>query len=106
MTSTILHKQELGAGIYTIPDISNILNYPQRKVRRYLSNYWDERLGKQLFSETYSWKKEKIRAVNFYVLIELFTCFSLQDRGISPKIILKGAREHCKRIEFTLSIRI
>ena len=97
--NSILHKQELGVGIYTIPDISAILNYPQQKVRRYLSKYWDDRLGKKLFSETYSWKREKIRAVNFYVLIELFTCFSLQDKGVSPKIILKARENIAKELK-------
>jgi Uncharacterized conserved protein len=90
MTSNF-HKQQLGSGIYTIPDISKLLNIPQAKVRRYLNEYWDDRLGKKLFNETYSWTADnKTRAVNFYTLIELFTCFHLQELGVKPREILKS----------------
>jgi uncharacterized protein (DUF433 family) len=89
MMTTNFHKQQLGAGIYTIPDISNLLAIPKFKVRRYLNEYWDKRLGKKLFNETYSWSVEnKIKAVNFYTLIELYTCFHLQELGVKPKEIL------------------
>ncbi len=91
MPSHIFHKQQLGSGIYTIPDISTLLKIPQSKVRRYLNEYWDERLGKQLFNETYSWSiGNNIKAVNFYTLIELYTCFHLQELGVTPKQILKS----------------
>lgn len=91
MKADVFHKRELGSGIYTIPDISRLLNLPQAKVRRYLNDYWDERLGKKLFGETYSWSVgNKIKAVNFYTLIELYTCFHLQELGVSPKQVLRS----------------
>lgn len=91
MPSHVFYKQQLGSGIYTIPDISTILNIPQSKVRRYLNKYWDEKLGRQLFNETYSWSTgNNVRAVNFYTLIELYTCFHLQELGVKPKQILKS----------------
>ena len=91
MITATFHKQQLGSGIYTIPDISKILAIPQAKVRRYLNEYWDERLGKKLFNETYSWSTDnKIKAVNFYTLIELYTCFHLQELGVKPREILKS----------------
>lgn len=91
MMTAIFHKQQLGAGIYTIPDISNLLLIPKFKVRRYLNEYWNERSGKKLFNETYSWSVDnKIKAVNFYTLIELYTCFHLQELGVAPKEILKS----------------
>jgi uncharacterized protein (DUF433 family) len=91
MDSMISHKQQLGAGIYTIADISQLLSLPKSKVRKYLNEYWDERLGKKLFNETYSWSiNNNIKAVNFYTLIELFTCFYLQEQGVSTKQILKS----------------
>ena len=91
MITATFHKQQLGSGIYTIPDISKILDIPQAKVRRYLNEYWDERLGKKLFNETYSWSTDnKIKAVNFYTLIELYTCFHLQELGVKPREILKS----------------
>jgi len=86
-----LYKQQLGAGIYTVADISNLLHIPQFKVRRYLNDYWNERLGKRLFNENYTWSADnKIKAVNFYTLIELYTCFHLQELGVKPKEILKS----------------
>ena len=86
-----LHKQQLGSGIYTVPDISRLLGLAQPKVRRYLNKYWDDRLGKGLFNETYSWSVgNNIKAVNFYTLIELYTCFQLQELGVSAKQILQS----------------
>ena len=91
MQAATFHKQQLGSGIYTIPDISNLLSIPKYKVRRYLNEYWNERSGKKFFNETYSWSVgNKIKAVNFHTLIELYTCFHLQSLGVSPKEILKS----------------
>ncbi len=83
-------KNKLGSGIYTIPDISFLLNYSQSKVRRYINDFWDERLGKKLFDQTYSWSHQKTKAVNFYVLIELSVFFKLQDLGVKTHKILKS----------------
>ncbi len=93
MSAVTLKKQEVGSGIYTISDIAKILGYPQQKVRRYINDYWDDHLGKKLFNDTYSWKKGKIKAVNFYVLIELYICFLLRENGASTQAIMK-AREN------------
>lgn len=87
----ITHKNELGFGIYTIPDIGRLLKIDRRKVTRFINEYWDERLGRRLFSDTYSWSVNKrTKAVNFYVLIELFTFFKLQELGVKAKTILKA----------------
>jgi len=91
MQTTISHKKQLGAGIYTVADISKFLNIPGYKVRRYLNNYWNDKLGRKLFNDTYSWSVDnKIKAVNFYTLIELYTCFALQELGVRPQEILKS----------------
>jgi uncharacterized protein (DUF433 family) len=95
--SKISHKNELGRGIYTASDISHILGFPVSKVSRYLNNYWDNKSGKELFKETYSWSVDnKIKAVNFYVLIELYTFISLQDLGISNQKIFKTRAQIAK----------
>lgn len=89
--NTISHKNELGFGIYTMPDISRILRINRRKVNRFVAEYWDERLGRKLFSDTYSWTADgRTRAVNFYVLIEFYTFFRLQEYGVKPKTILNA----------------
>lgn len=99
MSASLLQKQKIGSGIYTIPDISQILGYPQQKVRRYIKDYWDNQLGKKLFTETYSWKNEKVKAVNFYVLIELYTCFLLREKGASTISIMKARENMVKELK-------
>lgn len=100
MRTENFHKNELGSGIYTIPDISKLLGFPQIKVRRYLNEYWDERLGKQLFNQTYSWSAgNNIKAVNFYTLIELHTFFYLQELGVSTKNILRSRTAIAKDLQ-------
>lgn len=90
----IRYKNRLGYGIYTIPDISKLLGIDRRKVNRYISEYWDERLGRKLFNDTYTWHTEKSnKAVNFYVLIELFSFFRLQELGVKTKRILKSREQ-------------
>ena len=99
MSTTNFHKRQLGSGIYTIPDISKLLGIPQAKVRRYLNEYWDDRLGKKLFNQTYSWSADnKIKAVNFYTLIELYTCFHLQEMGVSTYQVLKSRTAMSKEL--------
>ena len=99
MSTANFHKQQLGSGIYTIPDISKLLGLPQAKVRRYLNEYWDNRLGKKLFNQTYSWSVDnKIKAVNFYTLIELYTCFHLQEMGVSTYQVLKSRTAMSKEL--------
>jgi uncharacterized protein (DUF433 family) len=96
---TIAHKNELGYGIYTIPDISRLLKIERRKVTRYISEYWDERVGHKLFNDTYSWTANKRnKAVNFYVLIELHTFFELQKLGVKAKTILKARSSISKEL--------
>jgi uncharacterized protein (DUF433 family) len=89
--NAITHKNELGFGIYTIPDISRLLKIDRRKVKRFINEYWDARIGRKLFSDSYSWSvNQRNKAVNFYVLIELFTFFKLQELGVKAKTILKA----------------
>ncbi len=81
----------MGSGIYTISDISRLLGFPKAKVRHYLNEYWDERLGKKLFDQTYTWSAgSHVKSVNFHTLIELYVCFYLQELGVSTRKILKS----------------
>jgi uncharacterized protein (DUF433 family)/predicted transcriptional regulator len=94
MTAAIEHKNALGYGIYTSTDIAQLLGIPRSKVARYLKNYWDDRLGRELFNDSYTWQSENrnVKAVNFYVLIELFICFELQKTGVKPHKILEARK--------------
>lgn len=90
MSNKGLHKNELGSGIYTASDISRILALPLPKVSRYLNKYWNTPIGKHLFKDTYSWSiSNRIRAVNFYVLIELYTFIKLNEMGVSVQKTFK-----------------
>lgn len=90
----IKYKNQLGYGIYTIPDIALLLGYPSYKVRRYLKNYLDEKLWRSEYADKYSWSVDgKRKAVNFYVLIELFTFFKLREEGLSTHQIAKARKD-------------
>ncbi len=99
MPITIKNKKDLGLGIYTIPDIGLLLGYPLYKVRRYIKKYWDDGIGKELFNDRYSWSVESNRkAVNFYVLIELYIFFQLLELGVNTKRVVKARREIAKQL--------
>jgi len=99
MPIKIQNKKELGSGIYTIPDIGLLLEYPLYKIRRYLKKYWDDGIGKELFKDRYSWSvNNNKKAVNFFVLIELYTFFQLQEFGVYTKRVVKARREIAKQL--------
>src|SRR5437867_920664 len=90
----IKYKNQLGYGIYTVPDISLLLGYPQYKVRRYLKNYLDDKLWQSEYADKYSWSVDgKKKAVNFFVLIELYTFFVLREARFSTYFISKARKE-------------
>lgn len=79
---------QLGFGIYTIPDVAQILGLPAVRLRHLVNEYWDGRFGKSA-DFSYSWGERKDRAVNFYALIEFYTWYQLRKLGVqSPRIIL------------------
>jgi uncharacterized protein (DUF433 family) len=82
-------KPALGLGAFSVPDIALILSLPQNKVRRMLNQVWDERLGKELFGDTFSISVGEHKFVNFYVLIELYVYFELRDLKVSAQKIIK-----------------
>ena len=97
MSFSISHKSKVGYGIYTASDISRILGFPLQKVSRYLNLYWDKKSGKDMFKDTYSWSIDnKTKAVNFYVLIELYTFISLQELGVPTQKIFKARQQIAK----------
>ncbi len=72
MTKTLQHKLELGDGIYTVADISEILQLPSAKVRRWLAAYWNQ----------YSWTIDRSVAVSFQALVEFYVLYHLGEAGI------------------------
>ena len=85
----------LGYGIYTVPDISKILNLKYFKVQRLLNEYWNDRIASK-FGQSYSWSDGKSKAVSFHTLIEFYTFFHLKESGINTSRILIAHQELSK----------
>lgn len=86
------NKSLIGVGIYTVPDLAEILNLRYYKVQRLLNEYWDKRFASQL-GQKYSWSDGKSKAVSFHTLIEFYIFFQLKETGISTRNILKAHTE-------------
>lgn len=86
------NHMELGYGIYTIPDIANILNLKYHKVERLLNEYWDKRFA-DVLGKKYSWSIGKTKAVSFHTLVEFYIFFQLRESGVSTQQILKAHKE-------------
>jgi len=81
------NKISIGTGCYTAPEIAHILQMPYSKVRRWMVDYWDGKLGKE-FSKKYSWKVDNSRAVSFHTLIEFYVMMQLSEVGVKAKQVL------------------
>lgn len=88
MTTAFQTKPLLGKGIYTVPDIAMILGIPYSKVNRWINSFWNDRFAAG-YGETYTWKVDLTKAVNFHTLIELNTFYQLSLAGVSSREILK-----------------
>jgi uncharacterized protein (DUF433 family) len=91
------NDMQLGNGIYTVPDLALILQLPQGKVRRWLTDFFDQRLaGGQ---ETYSWGEGRERATNFLTLIEFYVFYLLRDQRIGAGKILETHKYMSKELK-------
>lgn len=80
---------KLGNGIYSIPDLAFILQLPQAKVRRWMNDFWDVRLGEK-YKGKYSWGEGRDKATNFYTLIEFYVFYQLRESKVGAGTILKA----------------
>ena len=85
----------IGNGIYTVSDLANILQLPYRKVNRWLSEYWDGKLGKE-FKGKYSWRVDNTRAVGFHTLVEFYVMMQFAEAGVKTAQVLKAHSELSK----------
>jgi uncharacterized protein (DUF433 family) len=85
----------IGNGIYTVPDVANILRLPYHKVNTWLNEYWDGKLGKT-FKGKYSWRIDGTRAVGFHTLIEFYVMMQFSEAGVKPAQVLKAHTELSK----------
>jgi len=92
------NKLKIGAGIYTIPDIAQILRLPNYKVNHWIKDFWDTKFGGQ-FDSNYSWSVSLTKAVSFHTMVELYTFFKLKESGVDSRRILHAHNELTKMYE-------
>ena len=83
------NNMKLGNGIYTVPDLAFILQLPQGKVRRWLNDFYNVRLGSK-YKGKYSWGQGKEKATNFFTLIEFYVVYKLRENEVGVKTILEA----------------
>lgn len=88
----------LGNGIYTVPDLALILQLPKKKVRRWLDDFYNERLGKA-YDGSYSWGQGRDKATNFLTLIAFYVFYKLREYKVSTYKILEAHRNMTKGLK-------
>ena len=89
------NKLQLGIGIYTVTEIARILNFPRKKVERWLREYWDGELGSE-YADNYSWKTENSKAVGFHTLIEFYVMVQFTQAGVKTRKLLDAHKTLAK----------
>lgn len=87
---------QLGNGIYTTREIANILRLPYAKVFKWITTFWDGKLGKQ-YGKNYSWNVGNSKAVSFHTLIEFYVMMQFAEAGVQIKEVLKAHLELSKK---------
>ncbi len=85
----IKKKPSLGIGLYTIPDVANILNLDGTLVQRWLREYWGNRFSSKQDNFS-SWGRGRDKAVHFFTLIEFYVFYQLRKQGVSAQNIAKS----------------
>jgi uncharacterized protein (DUF433 family) len=89
MDAIIKKKPSIGIGLYTIPDVANILNLDRTFVRRWLREYWDNQFKYKGRSYA-SWGTGREKVVHFFTLIEFYVFYQLRKQGVSAQKIAKS----------------
>ena len=92
------NQLQLGKGIYTVPDLALILHLPQHKVRRWLADFYDIRLG-DLYEHSYSRGTGKDKTTNFLTLIEFYVFYMLREQGLGVNKILEAHKHMSKELK-------
>jgi len=97
MTNSKNLNQQLGGGIYTIPEVAFLLKLPLGKVRRWMTEFWDNKLSNK-YSNNYSWGEGRDKATNFFTLIEFYVFYQLRDLNVSTKKIFKAHQDIAEQL--------
>ena len=85
----ISEKLELGAGIYTISGISDVLKINKNRISHIFNYYYDHKL-KNSSNHKYLLDIEGHKAVNFLSLIEIKIFYTLRQHGINYTTTFKA----------------
>lgn len=91
-------NQQLGKGIYTIPEVAFILKLPVAKVRRWMVEFWDNKLATK-YNAIYSNGKGKDKVTNFYTLIEFYVFYQLRELNVSTNRIFMAHQDMSEQLD-------
>lgn len=91
-------KLELGAGIYTVSGISDILKIKRSKISHIFNYYYEEKLSKTS-KHNYLLNIEGHKAVNFLGLIEIKIFYALKQEGIKYSTTSRAHRFLSKELD-------
>lgn len=89
---------ELGNGIYSLPDLAFILRLPQSRVRRWMNDFYNQRLGEK-YKGKYSWGEGRNKATNFYTLIEFYVFYQLRENKVNAKTIFNAHEQMADQLK-------
>lgn len=92
------NKLQLGNGIYSLPDLAFILRLPQAKVRRWMNDFYNQRLGEK-YKNKYSWGEGRNKATNFYTLIEFYVFYQLRENKVGAKTIFNAHGQMAEQLK-------
>lgn len=92
-----MSNQKLGDGIYSVPDLSFILQLPTSRVRYWMNEFWDNLLSKK-YKTNYSWGSGQDKATTFHTLIEFYVFYQLKELKISNSVIFKAHEDIAQRL--------
>ncbi|RZK13331.1 MAG: DUF433 domain-containing protein [Flavobacterium sp.] len=91
-------NQQLGKGIYTIPEVAFILKLPVAKVRRWMVEFWDNKLAAK-YNAIYSNGNGKDKVTNFYTLIEFYVFYQLRELNVSTNRIFTAHQDMSEQLD-------
>ena len=90
-------NQQLGKGIYTIPEVAFLLKLPLAKVRRWMTDFWDNKFSEK-HNHDYSWGIGTGKATNFFTLIEFYVFYQLRELNVSTIKIFHAHQEMAEQL--------
>jgi len=92
MKELLENNLQLGNGIYTVQEISQLLQIPKHKATSWITKYWNGELG-EAYEQNYSWKVDHTKAVGFHTLVEFYVMVQFAESGVKISQVLNAHRE-------------